>query len=303
MTGINQIGRAGINYRSQWPSLSGGFETFSFYFDYNFEDYHSSVGLLLLRDNISSVKLNSTMVGLSYAYHLRLAGSWIFRPGIQFSYLSRNLDFSKLVFGDQLGPSGQVIRAASIESFQDAAKANLFDLNLGGIFYNSNFWVGGSVYHVTRPNQSLSGGTSRLNPRISIHGGYQFLLSSPARDVEKKRYWGFTPSLNFRHQGNYDQMDVGIQFILTPILFGAWYRGLPFKKIEGIATNEAAVVMIGMIIDRTTLGYSYDYTLSELGIQAGGAHELSLTITFSFEDPRKPPLEKRLLACPIPMGF
>ena len=47
LTGINQKGRVGINYRNQWPSINTGFETAAAYVDYNFEEYNSSLGFLI----------------------------------------------------------------------------------------------------------------------------------------------------------------------------------------------------------------------------------------------------------------
>ncbi|MEM8895922.1 MAG: PorP/SprF family type IX secretion system membrane protein, partial [Bacteroidota bacterium] len=68
LAGINQQGRAGVNYRQQWPSIPASFETFSAYIDYNFEDYNSSGGLIVTNDREGLAGLNSTTIGLQYAY-------------------------------------------------------------------------------------------------------------------------------------------------------------------------------------------------------------------------------------------
>ena len=47
LVGINQQGSAGINYRNQWPSINANFESYSFYSYYNFDDFSSSLGLIL----------------------------------------------------------------------------------------------------------------------------------------------------------------------------------------------------------------------------------------------------------------
>ena len=38
LTGIGEYGRFGVNYRNQWPSVSKGYQTFSSWMDYNFEE-------------------------------------------------------------------------------------------------------------------------------------------------------------------------------------------------------------------------------------------------------------------------
>jgi len=93
LVGINQKGRMGINYRTQWPNLDANFRTFSAYFDYHFEDYYSSAGLLFTRDQEGIAGLSSTSVGLLYAYQVQLNYQWTFRPGVQASYVFRDLNF------------------------------------------------------------------------------------------------------------------------------------------------------------------------------------------------------------------
>lgn len=50
LTGINQNGRAGVNYRNQWPSIDANFETFSAWADYHFDDNNNNVGMIVTRE-------------------------------------------------------------------------------------------------------------------------------------------------------------------------------------------------------------------------------------------------------------
>ena len=61
--------------------------------------------------------------------------------------------------------------------------------------------------------------------------------------------------------------------------------------------------MLGLQTNRATFGYSFDYTLSDLGIGTGGAHEISIAYSFSLGDPLKPAADVRRLKCPIPFFF
>ncbi len=300
LVGINQKGRAGINYRSQWPNIDASFETFSAYMDYHFEDYYSSVGVLFTSDREGLVGLRSTTIGLQYAYQLNLNDDWIFRPGVQFSYYFRDINFDKLTFGDQFNNTG-IINPSTAEKFNTGLNARFFDLSFGGILYNPSVWFGVAIHHITEPNQSIVDGNSPLPRRVSFHGGYRIPLrpeiNTNARDHS------ITPTFNYRLQGDFDQLDVGAYFTLEPLLLGLWYRGLPIKSLDGISNNEAIILMIGLEKNRTTFGYSFDYTLSSLGIGTGGAHEISIAYTFSLADPRKPSRDVRQLKCPIPFIF
>ena len=108
LVGINQKGRMGINYRTQWPNLDANFETFSGYIDYHFEDYYSSTGIIFTRDSEGIAGLQSTSIGLQYAYQLQLNYQWTFRPGVQAAYYISDLNFDRLTFGDQFDNTGLV---------------------------------------------------------------------------------------------------------------------------------------------------------------------------------------------------
>ncbi len=300
LVGINQKGRMGINYRSQWPNLEANFETFSAYFDNHFEDYYSSVGLLFTSDREGIAGLRSTSIGIQYAYQLNLNYRWTFRPGVQAAYTIRDLDFDKLTFGDQFDNTGQISPTTS-EIFNTGFKAQFFDLSFGGIFYSPSLWFGAAIHHVTEPNQSIAGGDAPLPRRVSLHGGYRIPFGPAA--TRTTREYSITPSFNYRSQGDFDQLDLGAYFTFSPMLVGLWYRGLPIKNEDGIANSEAIIFMVGIESSRATFGYSYDYTISDLGIGTGGAHEISITYSFSLSDPLKPSADVRQLKCPIPFIF
>lgn len=305
LVGINQKGRAGLNYRNQWPQIDASYVTYSFYIDYFLEESNNAIGLIVNTDQEGIAGLKSTNVGIQYAYQLQLDQNWTFRPGIEASYYWRDLNFNRLTFGDQFDNTGQV-RPTTGETFDTGFSARFFDLALGGILYGKNLWVGASMHHILEPNQSIAGGESPLPRKFSIHGGYKihfFELSPRARRPEKGRERSMTPSANYKQQGPFKQLDLGVYFTLEPILLGAWYRGLPIEGLDGSKNSEAIISMVGFNKGNLTVGYSFDYTISDLGIGSGGAHEISLIYAFSLADPRKPPREVRELRCPVPFIF
>lgn len=305
LAGITQQGRAGINYRSQWPSIEANFETFSAYVDNNFDEKNSSVGLLLTTDSEGLVGLRSTEIGLQYAYQVNVNYKWIFRPAFQVSYTHRDLAFHRLTFGDQLdnnGPTGNPTQ----EQFDTGWKVNYFDLALGGVVYSRRTWIGVSMHHIREPDQSFLNDNSPLPQKLSIHGGYLFPLNTSYKrgETASGARRSLSPTFNYRSQGEFNQLDLGLYFTWDPVIFGVWYRGIPLKTPEGGgANNESIIFMFGVTKKKITIGYSFDYTLSSLGIQSGGAHEVSLIYTFKMGDPRKPSRAVRELKCPLPMMF
>jgi type IX secretion system PorP/SprF family membrane protein len=179
----------------------------------------------------------------------------------------------------------------------------MFSLSLGGLFFTEDFWMGISAHHVNRPNQSfLDEGISNLPIKYSIHSGYRISLGQgPMRrdftHTFKQRY--ITPTINYKRQGPFEQLDVGAYVYMEPLIFGLWYRGLPYKPVNNQTNQDAVVMLVGFNLPSgINIGYSYDYTISQLGIQSGGAHEFSLSYIFPEKNPGAPRKRDTILPCP-----
>ena len=305
--GNTQQARAGVNYRNQWPGLEASFVTSSAYFDYFAEDYNSGFGILINHDREGLAGLRSTTVGLQYAYQLYLTEWLSFRPGFEVAYYNRNLNFSRLVFGDQFDPVTGLIDGETAESFDTGLSSNFVDLSFGGVLYTENAWIGVSTHHINTPNQSITGGDDPLQVRLSVHGGLKIPLSpgsSKGSNIYNSgvRQRSITPTFQYRSQGEFDQLDLGFYYTTEPLILGLWYRGLPFKPFESFSNNESLIFLVGFTKrganDAINIGYSYDYTISELGSASGGAHEVSVSYTWPMANPRKPPKTVRQIPCP-----
>ncbi|MEK0442454.1 MAG: hypothetical protein RL403_1432 [Bacteroidota bacterium] len=304
MAGAELMGRVGFNYRNQWPSLDAQFTTFSAYYDTYLPEYNSGIGVHVMQDAEGASKLRSTSISAMYSYELRLADNLYFRPGFQASYIRREIGFyENLIFANQIdptNPTGPLLPGADIPGLGDPV--SIFSLSAGGLLFTENAWIGFSAHHLNEPNQSFVDGLSPLPSKLSFHAGYRISLGSGSmrRDfthLSKQRY--FTPTVNYKRQGPFEQLDVGAYFYVEPIVFGAWYRGLPFKHVEGQSNRDAIVMMVGVnLINGLNVGYSFDYTVSQLGIQSGGAHELSLSWTIPGRNQGKPLGRDTILPCP-----
>lgn len=298
--------RAGINYRNQWPAIDANFTTMSAYFDYFIEDKNSGVGVLLMRDQEGLAGLRSLSIALQYSYELEITEHLGFRPGFQVGLFNRDVNFSKLTFGDQFNPStGEFIDQPSAEQFSGQGNRTFIDLSAGGVVFTRVAWLGFAANHINKPNQSIIGERSQLPIKYSVHGGFKYFMKSGvvgsgvyARDAERS----IAPAFQFRHQGNFDQLDLGVYFTFEPLVIGSWYRGVPFKSVNGLVNNESIVFLLGFVKlgakDAINIGYSFDYTISKLGPGSGGAHEFSLVYTWPMRNPRKPPKDKLVIPCP-----
>jgi type IX secretion system PorP/SprF family membrane protein len=310
MTGSTGQARAGLNYRNQWPAIEARFTTTSVYFDYFIADAKSGVGAIITRDQEGLAGLRSLSLGLQYSYELEITRDLGFRPGVQLGIYNRDINFSKLTFGDQFDANGQVVNPVTQENLNAGSKT-FFDLSLGGVLFTRKAWLGFSAWHLTQPNQSLIDEESKLPIKLSVHGGFKIPLRSGVVGSGVNMHnseRSISPAFQYRHQGEFDQMDLGVYFTFEPLVLGTWYRGVPFKKLGPYVNNESIVLLIGFVKpggmnksgsrDALSIGYSFDYTISKLGPQSGGAHEFSLVYTWPMRNPRKPDPDKLVIPCP-----
>lgn len=304
--GSTNQSRVGINYRNQWPAIDANFNTISAFYDTYIEDKNSGIGVLLTRDREGILGLQSMSLALQYSYDLQITKGLSFRPGFQFAVYNRSINFDKLTFGDQFDPlTGDVINPTSAEALNTGESKFFPDISFGGLLYSKRAWLGFAAHHVTQPNQSLLGEDSKLPMKLSGHAGYKFYFSPGEMGqgfYRRPQERSVAPAVQYRHQGEFDQMDVGFYFTFEPLILGTWYRGVPFKKVNGFNNNESIVLLIGFTKkgdkDVLNIGYSYDYTISQLGAASGGAHEFSLVYSWSTRNPRKPPKDKMMIPCP-----
>jgi type IX secretion system PorP/SprF family membrane protein len=297
-TGSGQNHRFILNHRNQWPSLPKSFVNYSFSYDYHLSEVKSGVGLLVSTDIAGSADLRSTNVGFLYAYKVKLAKKWLLSPGLYFGYGRKDINFDKLVFGDQLefDAKGNV-PTQDLSVTQNIGMEAHFDFGAGIVVYGQKFWAGFSAYHLNQPNQSLLGEESQLPMKLSIHSGIRIPLY---RGVFKRdRVSSIAPSFVYKKQGEFDQLDLGLHFLYEPIMIGLWYRGIPVQQnVADNVSQDAIALILGMLFHQFDIGYSYDFTISELGPLAGGAHELSLTYRFDVAESRKVKRKDKFIPCP-----
>lgn len=285
LAGSSNSSRVSLNYRNQWPFIANGFQSYMVSGDHFFEKLNSGVGIMALREQAGSGKLSSTYIGAAYAYHVKLSRKWSVRPGIFMSYLQRNVDFSKLVFTDQLNSGTNTIEAL------EAPRVNKLDFAASAIFFNNKIWFGSTLKHLTSPNISFVGDDMKLSRYVTFYAGSKITLNKVSALFPKGQY--IYPNIQFQWQGVYKQLDAGVYWEINPMIFGLRYRGIPvFKKHAG---SDAIIFLAGIKQEKLTISYSYDLTISKLmGAGGGGAHEIVMVLNFNQDMKRK----RRPMPCP-----
>lgn len=286
--------RVAMNYRHQWPSIPGAFVTHNVAFDQFFSGINSGIGVMVTHDRAGSGAMTHTNIGLQYAYEVQLNRKWSFRPALHASVSQRSLDFNRLTFGDQLlrNNAGSTIDPDIIQfSGQNAFYP---DFGSGMLLYSEKLWFGVSAHHLNRPNESLLQQESRVPIRYSVHGGWRMRVNERNYNSPKQH---IVTAFHYRSQGDYDQLDIGVYYEYEPITFGVWYRGLPgVKQTTNYVNHDALALMLGVEVKNIYIGYSYDITISNLAVNTGGSHEVSLVSQFASRRKKKK-TRQRLIPC------
>lgn len=287
-TGATYEHRFVLNYRNQWPGITRAYSTAAASYDYNINTYHSGVGIQVIRDDAGTSGLSTTGVLASYAYYYQVEKFKDIRMGLQLGYISRAYDYSNLVFNDQLYTG-----SATSADIEVVPRVNYLNINAGALYTTQTYWAGFSLHNINRPNTSFVDGTNRLPMKLSIQGGYRFILEKRGNTAIKY----FAPSVNYRHQAKFDQLDIGANFFYSPLSLGLWYRGLPIKGYKpGYANTDALAVLVGYEIKEydMRIGLSYDVTLSRLSTKSFGAPEISII----YEPAKKSKRKRVFVSCP-----
>ena len=270
--GASVQSRVSMQYRNQWAAIPGGFTSGNITFDQFMPNISSGIGMLVNYDQAGSGALRSTTVAIQYAYEARIKRNLFFRPALQLGYGQSSIDFTKLTFYDQMIREGADV---SLES-GTIRPVNYYDMGAGMLLYSPKVWIGASASHLNAPDASLTNAATVLLPRkISVHGGYRMRLKGQSlRKLD--HYMVF--AANYLSQQEFDQLDLGFYYEYSPMILGIWYRGLPVKSnTYGYMNHDALSFLIGFQAGNYKVGYSYDLTISQLGIaNSGGSHEVSL---------------------------
>jgi len=270
-TGATEEYRFAMNYRNQWPEIPGVFTTYSISFDKAMPNFNSGIGVLATYDVAGSGDLSTTNIGLLYSYDFNINKQWHIRPGVNFKFYYLGLNIYKLIFNSQITGSGTTppVYPPPFDNVADV------DFATSALAYNDKIWAGFTLDHLLTPKQSFYGDEAKLPVKLNIYGGVRILGQTRLR---KKLIEALSVAANFQTQGSYYQTDIGLYYYKDPLIFGMWYRGIPLMTSQA---GDAIIGLIGIKTKTLHIGYSYDFTISNLISSTGGAHEISIVYEFT----------------------
>ena len=279
--GSNKCPRISLNYRNEWPNLSGNYITYSTSYDKYLKNIKGGLGLLATYDQQGKGTISTSMLGLIYSYHLKVNRKFTMLFGARAAYYQKSLDVTKLTFGDMIDPrKGFIYNTGDI--LQNASR-QFFNASLGVLGFSKNFYAGLALHHINQPNESMiTNGTSQQKMRITAHAGATITLVKGARGTKST---SLMPNIIFQYQQGFMEMNIGTYVKYGNLTFGAWFRN-----------KDAFILSLGLQTKSFRVGYSYDITVSKLNNGTSyGSHEVSMGFNLSCGEK---PTAFRSLSCP-----
>lgn len=272
--------RFAVNYRNEWPSLTGNYVTYSMSYDQYFKNISGGFGVIAMHDQQGQGTIFTSMLGAVYSYHLNVNRKFKMMFGARAAMFNKFLDWDKLTFGDMIDPRrGFIYQTGDV---QRGGSRYFFDASAGMVGYNKHFFFGFAAHHLNRPDESMIIGSSRLPIRMTGHMGAKIPLGAKSKYANQT---SIMPNVIYQYQNGFQELMFG-----TYVQYGAFNAGAWFRN------RDAFILTIGVDTGKFRLVYSYDITVSRLnnGV-SGGSHEVSLGMLLNCKD--KPPSFKTI-SCP-----
>ncbi len=280
--------RVYVDNRSQWRSLGvKPFYTTYLAYDmpYTVKDKKIGLGAYFINNRTGPGNFNTTGFMLSGAYNIldkKADGVHYLTTGIQMGIFYKTFNTSNLTYDVQYAPTvdgGSFDQNIASNETYNNMNIVRFDANLG-LFYKFldkdekvHPFIGFSMSHLNRANESFTGGSSRVPFKYVLNGGVDWNINDKI---------DLTPRFLYMNQGRSYEANVGLLF---------YYKLSSNYKVE--ATNvkllvgcdyrhkDAVIIHLGLKDDTWGLRMSYDINNSYINTytKGRGAWELSLLFT------------------------
>lgn len=265
------------DYRSQWKSLGvKPFSTYYIAYDMPYKEYGLGGYLIHNRNGKGGLNTINFMPSAAYKITNEVAGPHNLSVGAQLGILYRSFDPNHFSYDTQFDPDAPNGFDQSIPSGETWNKTSLLkvDANMG-VFYKykkeewkAHPWGGFAVYHITRPNQSLTGGTKDKMPMRWVYEvGADYKITEEIRA---------TPMILYMLQGKAHELNIGalgfyhLKETKYDILGGISYR-----------VKDALILQLGMKYEQHVITFSYDINTSYLNNYTNGRGAFEFSILLS----------------------
>ncbi|MCA1751627.1 MAG: type IX secretion system membrane protein PorP/SprF [Cryomorphaceae bacterium] len=256
--------------RQQWAGFAGQPNTGLLNINGPIESIRSGIGISVYYDELGP--LSSTAVRLSYAYHLKLSGQTklslgaavgIMNSTVMPDWIAQNYSSDGVATGIGTGTGDNFI-----PQFRENATA--LDASFGAYIYNPKWYAGISAIHLP------AGNLEPLNVRLARHyylmAGYNFEITPQIV---------ITPHIMAKTDLASAQFDANA----TVMYDNTFWFGMTYRVQDAVAPMAGYQYQMPNGKSTLRVGYSYDFTTSQLNNYSSGSHELMVSFCHKLEKP------------------
>ncbi|MBL7902721.1 MAG: type IX secretion system membrane protein PorP/SprF [Bacteroidia bacterium] len=253
--GTEEFPEVRSNNRQQWVGITDAPRTYMLTLNGPIKAKHMGIGMGVYTDIVGPTR--RTGINASYAYHLKLQEDMTLSMGLTAGILQWGIDGNKLTIREEDDPSlSNVYQTTIVPDFG------------AGLYFRKakQFYVGISIPQIYQAPIGLYDASkeSRVVSHFNINGAYSYSLNEQ---------FVIEPSFLLKYVKPASPiLDIGARVIYKDEL----WAGLTYR------TKDAVSFLVGyMFKNYLMIGYSYDFTTSNVRKYSSGTHEIMLGIRFS----------------------
>ncbi|MBS3914124.1 MAG: PorP/SprF family type IX secretion system membrane protein [Bacteroidetes bacterium] len=252
----NAAGRASLNYRLKWPTLSGGFRTSCASWDQGYDKLHGGIGVQYVNEITPNNILSKNEIHGIYSFRFQFGDSSknIFYSGIQVS--ASNWNWEYLQYNSNNPSKNPPIPVKEFILVPNTS--------IGFLMCYPKFNFGAAIHNLFEPSVSITYPEIIIDRKYTLHWGYQFQLLHAKWDIQ--------PQACYIKQGKSSQLQFGGIFNYKFLQGGIWMRQV-FQVNHEL---DAAIFHVGIQNNNYRILYSYDKQISDGIISKYVSHEVSL---------------------------
>lgn len=280
MTAINNGMAIRLNARSLWGPIPGRFNTFSFSAEAQ-TMYKMGLGIMAYSDVGGEALLRTAGGYVNYSYRPVDTKNFILQAGVSGGFVTKNIDWSKLTFSDQLDETMGKYKESSFVrpgynsvSYADFSTGLVMRFNgttrkQRGSFKRFNATLGAGIHHLSQPKDAFLGDREKLPLKLVFHTQANLLFNE----------FIVSPGAVFEMQNEFKTFSIGSNFVSQPFIIGIWFRNR--TAAMNVKQYDSFIFTLGLNMrskyEKTwRVTYNFDMTISRLKTSSYGSHELSL---------------------------
>ncbi len=283
--GFGDSSKTGVIYSTEGYNEGSKIETRFGFVNHFFADNDFSLALDVNSTNISQFGYSISQANLHYIYKAQLSYEWTFNPSISVGYGNSRLNYSSLVFEDQINVLTGYIAGVSRDPVNVDNKINYLDIGAAGVVHNNrNMFFGLSIKHINRPETSFnSEASNKKDLLMSFQSGYE-------RDLNPYGQSAFLPQNSylylynsFTKQGAKTRFDLYQEAILGNISFGINEH---LNKYDGFSISQVGT-SLSIFIEEIEVGANYLFDIGSKKTAGASYSSFELYVTFDFNPFKK----------------